>query len=189
MAVALSKLEKPIEVEYPDATDPKGLRTVTRTMTRRERLMDLLRQGVFIKTAAQLISIGESTIHEWRAKGGKAKSGQFRQFVDEFDKAIAEGELLDTRRVKALAIREGDAKTLLKMMQIRHKHWRIPKELGVTLTGDLGVSADAVLQVAGMTPEQLNALAGVDLDDLGGLHLPTDDRRPTATEPEEPTDG
>ena len=185
------KMDQPLTVEdlesYSGLDGSPRARKVRRETTRRARFLELMREGVFLSTAAALVGLGESTVREWRSKGEKARSGRFKDFADDVNEARADGELRRQRAVTAVAVNEGDARTLLKMMQICYPHWRIPKELDVKVTGD-GSPVGVVLQVAGMTTEQLDALAGVDLDDLGGLRLPTDGR-PTTPEPEEPTDG
>lgn len=177
------KLDQPLIVE-DDVVERRDdgtayTRTVRRETTRREEFLRLLRLGTFVKTAANLVGLGESTVHRWRNQGSKARSGKLKVFAEQVALAISEGELKDTQRIKALAVREGDARTLFRMLQVRHPHWRMPKEHEITVSGSgTGPAPAMVLNVTKLDVEQLKALGGVDLDELGGdLRLPTDDRR------------
>jgi hypothetical protein len=184
------KMDQVILVEetqsYTDSGGTRRQRKVTREVTRRERFLELMGEGTFITTGAALVGLGESTIHEWRRKGEKARSGRYRDFATDLHRARAEGELRRQRACTAVAVGEGDARTLLKMMQICYPHWRIPKEHQITVDAT-GPAVETVRQVSKMTPEQLEVLVAVDLDELDGLRLPTDDPRdrPT-TDTEEP---
>ena len=61
-----------------------------------ESFLDGLKLGLTHKLAAQRAGLGESTYYSWIAKGREAKSGLYREFLDEVMRVEGEaaGELL-----------------------------------------------------------------------------------------------
>jgi hypothetical protein len=57
-----------------------------------KKLCDLIRSGVYVKTACQIVGIGTATYYEWMKRGRIEESSVFSKFLDSIKKAEAEGE-------------------------------------------------------------------------------------------------
>lgn len=51
------------------------------TTARRERILEALRKGHYLKHAAALAGVGERTVYDWLEKGKRAKTGAFHDFA------------------------------------------------------------------------------------------------------------
>ena len=170
------KLNDRVKVEGPNGS--------TREVLRRDAVLELVRQGCTHKVAALRAGISESTFYSWRDKGRKAKSGQYRAFVDDLEiaEAVAEGTL--TLQMRAHCLQAGSAGVRATMFMLERRFpdtWKERKELDTTVSGPAGGPAvGLVVQIADLDTAGLAALSGVNLDDMDGLQLPTDDPPPTA---------
>ncbi|MCY4479930.1 MAG: hypothetical protein OXB97_08535 [Rhodospirillales bacterium] len=61
-------------------------------------ILDAARDGASYAACAAAAGIAESTLHEWRRRGAKAKAGKFRAFVAALAMAEAEGEARAAKR-------------------------------------------------------------------------------------------
>ncbi len=57
------------------------------------RIATALRAGCYLEQAAQLAGISPSTLYDWLARGRKARSGQFLEFLELVQGAIAQAEV------------------------------------------------------------------------------------------------
>jgi len=60
--------------------------------TRKKKLLRALRQGNFIEVACTYAGIGNSTFYRWLEKGKKSQTGEYREFWEEVQGALAEAE-------------------------------------------------------------------------------------------------
>ena len=59
------------------------------------RLVDLVRAGNYLDTAATAVGIHKTTLHRWLRLGRKQKHGLYRKFLNAVEKAQAESESRD----------------------------------------------------------------------------------------------
>lgn len=60
-----------------------------------QKIVDAIRMGAYIETAAAYAGIRKSTFYDWLRKGASAKRGKYREFSDAIEKALAESEMRD----------------------------------------------------------------------------------------------
>lgn len=62
-----------------------------------QKIVDALRMGNYIETAAAFAGIHKSTLYDWLKKGASAtdEHDKYRQFSDAVEKAMAEAEMRD----------------------------------------------------------------------------------------------
>ena len=116
-------------VTLDGATDATGQRTQRRVL-RRDAVLELVRQGCTHKVAALRAGISESTFYTWIAKGKVARSGIYREFVNDLElaEAVAEGTL--TLQMRAHAAREWRA-TAWMLERRFPETWKERKEIAV----------------------------------------------------------
>ena len=68
------------------------------------RIVDLVRAGNYIDTAAGTCNIHRSTLYRWLQKGEQQRSGPFRDFHDAVVKAQAESESRDLLLIAKAAV-------------------------------------------------------------------------------------
>jgi len=60
-----------------------------------EKILQAVRAGNYIETAAVYAGINKTTLYDWLKRGARAKSGKFREFSNALEKALAEAEVRD----------------------------------------------------------------------------------------------
>lgn len=60
-----------------------------------ERIVQAIRAGNYIETAAAYAGIAKSTLYDWLKRGARAKTGKYRAFSDAVQRALAEAEVRD----------------------------------------------------------------------------------------------
>lgn len=60
-----------------------------------QKIVDAIRMGAYIETAAAYAGINKSTLYDWMKRGARAKSGKYKEFSDAIEKALAESEMRD----------------------------------------------------------------------------------------------
>jgi hypothetical protein len=84
-----------------------------------ESICSMIRAGHHCKTSAIANDVAESTYHLWKSKGAKAKTGQYRQFYEAVEKAIAESE-----KILVETVLLGGPKFALEILKRRFpEHW------------------------------------------------------------------
>jgi transposase len=73
----------------------KGGRPSKLTPEMHEAVIELLRRGNYLETAALAVGVDKATIRLWCAKGKEAKSGKYRKFYAAVREAIARAEVRD----------------------------------------------------------------------------------------------
>lgn len=135
-----------------------------------------IRQGVPQKTAANRAGVSESVFYKWKTRGNKAKSGRYFQFVEALKRANVDAEVSLVLQVRTAA--KGDWRAAMAILRQRFpENWRKEAKTTVTVqgpSGDGAVPLKLVGQLSLMTPEQLSALAGNDLDTLGKTEVDED---------------
>lgn len=66
-----------------------------------QKIVDAIRMGNYIETAAAFAGINKSTLYDWLKKGARSKSGKFREFSNAVEKALAESEIRDVAVISA----------------------------------------------------------------------------------------
>lgn len=157
-------------------------RVKRQTIKRRDAVLELVRQGVHQKVAAVRAGISEATFYAWRKRGMEARSGQYREFYDDLQAALSLSETTLVLQMRSHARTPGAPGVRATQFLLER---RFPDRWGERKTVEnvgaptvAGPTTNLVLAVGGMTPEQLAALGGADLDDMEGMRLPTDDPAP-----------
>jgi len=57
-----------------------------------EDIVQLLRAGNYIETAASAAGVSKRSLYAWMRKGSRQKSGKYREFLHAVKKAMGEGE-------------------------------------------------------------------------------------------------
>lgn len=151
------------------------------TDERQAIIFGLIRQGCPQATAAQKAGIGARTFYDWCARGKAARSGKYKQFWLELQKAIAVSEASLVLDIRKHGKRDWRANAWLLARRFPDR-WKEHKAIEQTITPQPGAPPPVVVQLSAMTAEQLSALSGVDLDGMG---LPTDDPTAMASDDEE----
>lgn len=60
-----------------------------------QKIVDAIRMGAYIETAAAYAGINKSTLYDWMKRGARAKSGKYKEFSNAIEKALAESEMRD----------------------------------------------------------------------------------------------
>lgn len=60
-----------------------------------QKIVDAIRMGAYIETAAAYAGINKSTLYDWMRRGARAKSGKYKEFSNAIEKALAESEMRD----------------------------------------------------------------------------------------------
>ncbi|RKH77001.1 hypothetical protein D7X99_33115 [Corallococcus sp. AB032C] len=60
-----------------------------------KKIIDAIRAGNYMETAAAYAGISKDTFFRWLRKGARAKSGIYKDFHDAVEKALAESEVRD----------------------------------------------------------------------------------------------
>lgn len=60
-----------------------------------QKIVDAIRMGAYIETAAAYAGINKSTLYDWMKRGARAKSGKYKEFSNAVEKALAESEMRD----------------------------------------------------------------------------------------------
>ena len=68
-----------------------------------QKIVDAIRMGNYIETAAAFSGISKDTLYRWLRQGREAKRGKFRNFSDAVEKALAESEMRDVAVIATAA--------------------------------------------------------------------------------------
>jgi hypothetical protein len=73
------------------------------TPERHKRIVDLIEAGNYPETAAGACGVSRTAFYDWMAKGREAKSGKYKDFADDVQRAreAAEAELVATVKLAA----------------------------------------------------------------------------------------
>lgn len=66
-------------------------------------IVDAIRNGMWIETAAAFAGISKQTFYNWLKEGRRQKSGQKRDFLDAIERALAECEYQDLKKITQAA--------------------------------------------------------------------------------------
>jgi hypothetical protein len=69
-----------------------------------QKIVDALRAGNFIQTAAEYAGVDRSTVHDWLRRGKRERQGQYRDFVEQVRKAEADSEVRDLAIISKAAL-------------------------------------------------------------------------------------
>ena len=151
------------------------------TKQREAMLVGYIEQGVPIKVAVLACGIkSRKTFYRWMKKGSEAKSGAYREFYEKIQHAEARAEAATFVNLKAVSKKAGpaeEAKTLRWTLE-RRFGWKDERRTELVVEGAPDASpipVSLISQMPGMTPQQLAALAGNDLDVLGAPQLDDDE--------------
>lgn len=87
------------------------------------KLLKALRGCHFLSVAIRLSGLTESTVYNWLERGGREKSGVFRAFLEDVEKAEAAGEEMPLATLRRAASKR-DVKAAAYLLERRHhKRW------------------------------------------------------------------
>ena len=82
-------------------------------------LCEAIRMGSTYELACQYAGISEASFYAWRAKGRKAKTGQYLEFLESIKRAEAKGALANLAVIQKSA-KDGDWKASAWILERRH---------------------------------------------------------------------
>lgn len=144
-----------------------------------DELERYIRVGNFIDVSCEAVGIGRKTFYRWMRKGDQAKSGVHREFCDRIRAAEAQAEIMifgKMRTASAAAGAKEEARALRWTLE-RRFGWKEQQRTELVVSGNdeaPPVQAAILTKLPAMTPEQLAALAGNDLDALAHQSRDTD---------------
>jgi len=68
-----------------------------------KKIVDAIKAGNYMETAAAYAGISKQTLYNWMRKGARAEKGKHRAFLDAVEKALAEAEIEDVLTIGAAA--------------------------------------------------------------------------------------
>lgn len=139
---------------------PRVGRRTKLTPAVQDRIVTALRAGCYLESAAQLAGVDRSTLFRWMAKGEAAQSGQFRDFCNAVEGAIAQAEVAAVARIVTASQTDWKAAAWLLERGPAHHRWR------PSLQVKLGDISDAEIQAA--LDEVARRLAGAGDASAGG---------------------
>ncbi len=93
---------EPARTPPPEEPRPTG-RPSKLTPELQERLVALIRAGNYVETAVLLVGLSKQTFYEWLRKGREQKRGKYAAFADAIERAAAEADERDLRRIDEAA--------------------------------------------------------------------------------------
>lgn len=122
------------------------------------RIVDAVRAGNYIETAAAYAGVNKSTLYAWLKKGARSASGPFWEFSNAIEKALASAEVRDV----ALIGKAADTQWQAAAWRLERKHpQRWGRQERVDLHGKLEHSGAVSNPAAALTTEQLLSLVKV----------------------------
>lgn len=86
-------------------------------------ILDLLRRGNYVETAAASAGVSKVTVYDWLRRGARERSGPYRDFAVAAEKAQAEAEVYDLARLEKLALK-GDFRAISWRLERRNaRRW------------------------------------------------------------------
>jgi transposase len=67
------------------------------------KVIEFIRHGNYVETAAAAAGLSKVTLYEWLKKGARSKDGEFREFLNAVEKAQAEAEARDVLLISKAA--------------------------------------------------------------------------------------
>lgn len=87
------------------------------------QVVDLLKRGNYVETAAAVAGVSKVTVYEWLRRGARERSGPYHDFAVAAEKAQAEAETLDLARLEKLALK-GDFRAITWRLERRNaRRW------------------------------------------------------------------
>jgi hypothetical protein len=139
---------------------PEGLTRRSRfTPAIQARVLEAVRKGATAELAAAYGGIGRRTLHDWIANGMDDPDSVFAEFAIAYREAEAVGALENLSQIEEAA-RNGDWRAAAWKLEKR-----FPESFGKTVTESrvdikAAIAPVDVKELAKLTPEQLEALAG-----------------------------
>lgn len=73
----------------------QGGRPTKLTPEVQEKIVQAIRAGAYIETAAAYAGVNKQTLYNWMKRGNQQRSGKYRRFLDAVEKALADAEMRD----------------------------------------------------------------------------------------------
>ena len=100
MAKTAAKKKTP-KKRRPTAGRPDKLTPETQA-----KIVQAVRAGAFIETAAAYAGISKVTLYDWMKRGNKAPHGKFRDFLNAVTQAFSEATVADLAQISAAAAKD-----------------------------------------------------------------------------------
>lgn len=120
-----------------------------------ETIVNAIRAGAYIETAAAMADVGRSTLHAWLRRGANETSGPYREFHRDVSKAAAASEVHDV----ALIGKAAESVWQAAAWRLERKHperWGRRQVIQVGTSDDLLKSAE--IELANLSDQELAAL-------------------------------
>lgn len=157
---------------------PKGKpgRKTRLTPERQQKIVNAIRAGAYVETAAAAAGVNKVTLYRWLKRGNKYPGTIYEAFAEAVHEATAQAEMRDVLTISKAA---GDGDWRAAAWRLERKY---PKRWGTVsrteLTGKDGgpLRVDTNVDVSTLSDEQLRILAGrpgADPSGPGGTGTPT----------------
>lgn len=94
-----------------------------------ELIVQLIRSGNYIETAAAVAGVDKKNLYAWLKRGARSRRGKYARFRNAVIKALGEGEALDVARIR-LAAEQGDWRAAAWRLERRHtRRWGVRQRL------------------------------------------------------------
>jgi transposase len=115
-----------------------------------EKILNAIRTGAFIETAAAAAGIHRDTFYEWMKRGEKAPSGMYREFKEQLDIAIAESETMCLALITAASasgVWQAAAWRLERRFPERWAQQKLADKTTVAVNGQPGAPGGVVVEI------------------------------------------
>ena len=141
-----------------------------------KRIVDAVRAGNYMETAARYAGVSKTALHNWLKKGREAKSGKHRQFVAAVEKALGEAEALDVATIGLAAKDHWQAAA-----------WRLERKFPARWGRKDRVEVEGKVSVTELIVQSMKNALGTNGHANGngngnGRHRPTEDDNATAAD-------
>ena len=162
----------------PPADKPKGKpgRKTRLTPERQAKIVNAVKAGAYLETAAAAAGINKVTLHRWMRRGERFPGTIYSAFSDAVHEALASAEIRDVLTISKAA-GDGDWRAAAWRLERKYpKRWGTVSRTEITGKDGAALKIDINTDVSTLTDEQLLALAGrtaVGAAGPGGTGTPT----------------
>jgi hypothetical protein len=111
-----------------------------------EKILNLIKQGNYVKTACLACGIHESTFYKWVQRGESAKSGKFFEFVESLNEAKAIADIYFVQNIRKAGENykvPGNWKAMQYLLQARNpEDWVVPDKIEMETNGKMKIDAE-----------------------------------------------
>lgn len=144
------------------ADKPKGKpgRKTRLTPERQAKIVNAVKAGAYLETAAAAAGINKVTLHRWLRRGERYPGTIYSAFSEAVHEALAQAEMRDVLTISKAA-GDGDWRAAAWRLERKYpKRWGTVSRTEITGKDGAALKIDINTDVSTLTDEQLLALAG-----------------------------